>query len=354
MSRLLISTLLVSVCLTASAADPKAKAEPKAEPVYIDPAKLAAVSSFDRGMELLNVATSETVRKEAMDLIIGAASVGYPDAQYFVGLVDEKSLPVQAREWFRKAAEAGHVKAARKLALMLEEGRGGAVDKEGALKWHKVAAEGGMAKSAVEVARVTEKEGPAEIKEAVKYYEKAAESGDSEADIRLGDIYFKGGGIQQNLYQAYKYYLAAAQLKNPKAYFKLGYCYERGHGIGQSYQEAVHWYQLGVDAGDLNCIANLARFYETGVSVDKDTVKAAELFERAAQAGEPFSQLSLGSMYRSGTGVKQDLVEAYKWISLAVQQGFGNEILVLLEKQMTPDQITEGKRVAANFKVKKK
>jgi hypothetical protein len=336
---LLVLSLTVPL-IVATAAEPKAKAGP----VPIDPVKMAAVNNFERGLRLLDTAINDKEREEATALITGAAEAGYPDAQFFLGLVNERSQAPKAREWFAKAAATGHVRAATKLAAMYDEGRGGEADREQALKWHRVAAEGGNAESAFKVARAKETGGDANPAEAMKMYQKAALAGDSEANMRLGDLYFTGDGGERNLPEAFKYYRNAAQLKNPKAYFKMGYCYERGHGIGQSNQEAVRWYQRGVDAGDLNSIANMARFYENGVGVDKDLEKAAELYKIGAEQGEPFSQISLGSLYRSGSGVKKDLMEAYKWTSMATSRGFGQEILVLLEKEMTAEQLKEAKK----------
>lgn len=326
-------------------------AEQKAAPTMLDPKKVAAISSFERGMHLLDIATSPAENQKAIDLITGAAETGFPDAQYFVGLVNEQSDPAKARDWFIKAATAGHAKAAAKAAAMFEQGRGGAADREQALKWHRMAAEGGIAESAFKVARAKEFSGQGGKEDMLRLYEKAAAEGDSEANMRLGDLYFTGEAGRRDLAEAFKYYRNAAQLKNPKAYFKMGYCYERGHGTGQSNQDAVFWYQRGVDAGELNCIANMARFYETGLVVDKDMLKAAQLYQIAAEQGEPFSQLSLGSLYRTGQGVKKDLVEAYKWISMASTRGFGVEILQLLEKEMTAEQINEAKgRLASSQK----
>jgi len=349
MSRLLFYVLLTAVCLSAASA-----AELKSGPVVIDPKKIAAVNSFERGMHLLDIATTEAENAQAIDLITGAAESDYPDAQFFLGLVMEASNATKAREWFVKAANSGHARAAAKAATMFEEGKGGAADREQALKWHRVAAEGGISESAFKVARAKEVSGKGKTSDMLSLYEKAAESGDSEANMRLGDLYFTGDAGERNLTEAFKYYRNAAQLKNTKAYFKMGYCYERGHGVGQSNQDAVYWYQRGVDAGELNCIANMARFYENGLVVDKDPVKAAQLYKVAAEQGEAFSQISLGSLYRTGLGVKKDLVEAYKWISLASSRGFGVEILQLLEKEMTPEQIAEAKSRATNLGSKTK
>lgn len=329
-------------------------AEPNAGPVMIDPKKVAAINSFERGLRQLDTAITDKERDEATALITGAAEAGYPDAQFFLGLVNERTQAQKSREWFAKAAGAGHMRAAIKLAAMYEEGRGGEVDREQALKWHRVAAEGGNAESAFKVARSKETGTEANPMEAMKLYQKAAQAGDSEANLRLGDLYFTGDGGIRNLQEAFKYYRNAAQLKNPKAYFKMGYCYERGHGIGQNNQEAARWYQRGVEAGDLNSIANMARFYENGVGIDKDLEKAAALYRDAAEQGEPFSQISLGSLYRAGLGVKKDLVEAYKWTSMATSRGFGQEILVLLEKEMTAEQLKEAKSRVADASSGKK
>jgi uncharacterized protein len=348
MSRLLFFVALSLVCFAAHAADTKGG------PVVVDPKKVAAVNSFERGMHLLDIATTEAENNQAIDLITGAAESGYPDAQFFLGLVMEASNAAKAREWFVKAASSGHARAAAKAATMFEEGKGGTADREQALKWHRVAAEGGISESAFKVARAKEVSGKGKTEDMLALYEKAAATGDSEANMRLGDLYFTGDAGQRDLPEAFKYYRNAAQLKNTKAYFKMGYCYERGHGVGQSNQDAVYWYQRGVDAGELNCIANMARFYENGIVVDKDPVKAAELYRAAAEQGEAFSQISLGSLYRTGLGVKKDLVEAYKWISLASSRGFGVEILQLLEKEMTPEQIAEAKNRAANIGSKTK
>lgn len=346
MSRIAISLSFLVPCLVLSAAEPK-KIITAPPPTVIEPAKLAAINSFERGMRLLDSATNDKDKEEAIKLITGAADSGYPDAQFFLGLVNESQEPANAREWFSKAAKAGHVRAAVKAAAMYEEGRGGQVDKEQALKWHRVAAEGGVAESAFKVAKAKEQDANANPEDMLKMYQRAALAGDSEANIRLGDLYFTGDAGVKNQVEAFKYYRNAAQLKNPKAYFKMGYCYERGHGVAANNQEAARWYEKGSDAGDLNSTANLARFYETGAGVDKDLNKAVRLYRTAAEQGEPFAQLSLGSLYRSGNGVKQDLVEAYRWTGLAAEKGYGDAILKLLEKDMSPEQLKDAKEKMA-------
>ena len=53
-------------------------------------------------------------------------------------------------------------------------------------------------------------------------------------------------------------------------------------------------------------------------------------------------------MYYSGQGIKIDKVYAHMWASIASSQGFENSkgLLEALNKEMTPSQIEEAKRLA--------
>jgi TPR repeat protein len=55
--------------------------------------------------------------------------------------------------------------------------------------------------------------------------------------------------------------------------------------------------------------------------------------------------------FARGQGVQQDYVEAYKWLNLAAGQGHTNAIKNrdLLAAQMTPEQIADGQKRAAQF-----
>jgi hypothetical protein len=129
-------------------------------------------------------------------------------------------------------------------------------------------------------------------KEAMKWYTKAAEQGDSSAQNSLGDMYKYGwedkyGWVtwdndKKNDKEAVKWYTKAAVKGHSSAQNSLGDMYRHGgRGVRQSYYEAVEWY-----------------------------IKAAE-------QGDAGAQFNLGSMYRNGQGVPQNYKEAYIWASLA-------------------------------------
>jgi TPR repeat protein len=47
-----------------------------------------------------------------------------------------------------------------------------------------------------------------------------------------------------------KWYKKAAEKGNVDAQFRLGYCYEQGRGVKGSYGEAIKWYKKAGQQGD--------------------------------------------------------------------------------------------------------
>jgi uncharacterized protein len=64
--------------------------------------------------------------------------------------------------------------------------------------------------------------------EAAKYYKTAADLGDSESQIELGDLYRDGLGGAATLAQMPKYYLMAAAQGDEAGYSRMGYVYSKG------------------------------------------------------------------------------------------------------------------------------
>ena len=88
-----------------------------------------------------------------------------------------------------------------------------------------------------------------DYKNAVQWYKKAADQGDSFAQNRLGLCYEYGCGVQQDYAQAVKYYRLAADQENSDAQSNLGWCYQNGHGVQQDYGQAVKYFRLAADQG---------------------------------------------------------------------------------------------------------
>ncbi|MCX6877440.1 MAG: hypothetical protein NTW21_27060 [Verrucomicrobia bacterium] len=121
--------------------------------------------------------------------------------------------------------------------------------------------------------------------------------------------------------------------------------------VGEGFSSVITGLATLVLAFDLCCACASAK-PDAG---DKfDPRKFEECKAKAAQGDAP-AQNDLGVCYLKGQGVAKDEVEVYKWWFLAAAQGFApaKQNLALLERELTLEQIAEGKRRADNFKPQK-
>lgn len=77
---------------------------------------------------------------------------------------------------------------------------------------------------------------------AIAHLKDAANLGHDEAQNALGDLYFKGLGVDQNYRSAVSYYLQAANAGNSVAQFNMGRMYEYGYGVKPNVETALGWY----------------------------------------------------------------------------------------------------------------
>jgi TPR repeat protein len=71
-----------------------------------------------------------------------------------------------------------------------------------------------------------------------------AESGNSDAQINLANMYFDGKGVPQDHAESVKWYLLAAERGSVDARIALGFLYEYGDSVPQDYVEAHKWFDL--------------------------------------------------------------------------------------------------------------
>jgi TPR repeat protein len=154
------------------------------------------------------------------------------------------------------------------------------------------------------------------FEEARTLLEPLAQSGNAEAQLRLGQIYVNGWGVGQDYVTSAKLFTAAAGAGNAEAQYELGKQWVEGRGVSQNDAEMVKWH----------------------------TRSAKQGFHKALNA--------MGEMYAYGFGVKVNYVEAYKWYSLAIKAGDKNQLPALeyLIARMTPEQISDAKELASEWK----
>jgi len=84
----------------------------------------------------------------------------------------------------------------------------------------------------------------------VKWYRKAAEQGNAQAQVKLGLYYFKSEGVATNFHEGVKWYRQAAKKADASAQVCLGICYAQGVGVVKDSDEAVKRFRRGAVQGN--------------------------------------------------------------------------------------------------------
>ncbi len=189
---------------------------------------------------------------------------------------------------------------------------------------------------------------------ATKLLRKAAEQGSARAQCLLGLNYANGDGVKVDKIEAARWLHKAAEQGLAEGQFDLGMCFANGDGVSRDVVEAAVWFRKAADQGLADAQAELGNCYLEGTGVPKDIPEGVRWTRMAAEQGFAPAQDRLGMCYSKGTGVAKDYVQAYKWLNLAVAKGDARAddarlYLAAVERNLTPEQIAEGQRLAREF-----
>jgi localization factor PodJL len=149
----------------------------------------------------------------------------------------------------------------------------------------------------------------------------AALKGDPAAAYEIGVRFAEGKGVAADLDQAAKWYDRAAQAGVVPALFRLGTFYEKGLSVKKDADIARRYYAQAAERGSAKAMHNLAVLDADGGGKGANYKSASTWFRKAADRGVADSQFNLGILYARGIGVEQNLAESFKWFSLAAAQG---------------------------------
>lgn len=177
---------------------------------------------------ILNIIGLESAKskndEQAFTCFLAAAQQGYSKAQFNTAVCYEKGRGIKkdkdkALYYYWQAAVGGHAQAQYRYAKLLLTSRGDHSLEElnNAIDLLEQAAAAGLTKAQVCLASVYSQEPVRDGSKSVQYLKMAAESGDGNALLFLGQCYESGFGVQQNLTTAIELYKRAAQAGNVQA-----------------------------------------------------------------------------------------------------------------------------------------
>ncbi|MFE9293093.1 tetratricopeptide repeat protein [Streptomyces niveus] len=247
----------------------------------------------ERGVEALR----EGRALDAEDLFREAYEAGHAGAANDLGnsLAAWRDLD-GAREWWRRAADAGITEAAFNLALDAEE-KGD--DPEEAERWYRRAATDEHRDALLNLGKLLEGQ---DEDESMSLYLRASELGSDKAAFNIGLLYDNRG----ELTAAEPWYSRAAERGNPSGAFNLGHVrLDLGNVDG-----ALEAWRHAADLQHRNAAHSVGIILARGGDEDG----AAEWFRRAAREfADPRGAKRLATYYEA----RGDAAEAARWTSLA-------------------------------------
>jgi len=111
-------------------------------------------------------------------------------------------------------------------------------------------------------------------------------------DLQAGIDAFNSGDLPG----AMTLYEKAAEAGSPEAQVRLAYLLD----YGEENEEAVYWYRMAAEQGYPDGIVGLAEMYAKGEGVAEDPRQARELFEKAGEAGHAAAIRVLIATYEKG------------------------------------------------------
>lgn len=291
-----------------------------------------------------------------------------------------------ARRYFELAAQGeGGIRAARALADLLREGRGGPADPAGALDWTLVAARSGSVSAMQEAgdAYAAGRGTSRDLRLAADWYAKAAESGSVSGAVKAGWAHAAGRGVPRDQSAAGRYFNLAVAAKpdialsiaqsyalgedgvrdeaasmrwfgrvsRKLAAEKMGAIarnFDRGHDVRPDADAAQRWFFRAAEAGDARSMEWIAEAGSSGQLTGISPREAEEWYRRAAIAGSYDAATRLARRHTFGLDGSPDLAKAFDWWLVAARGGspeaqFRVGMAYLNGSGVTPDRAEAGK-----------
>lgn len=159
-----------------------------------------------------------------------------------------------------------------------------------------------------------------ELPEDITQLTELAEAGDANAQVELGNKYYKGIGVEQNHSVAFDWCRKAAEQDHPRGQNAMGVMHRYGNGVEQNNSEALSWYQKAAAQNYPPAMSNLGVMYQYGRGVKQSYSEAAAWYRKAAQLENADAQFNLGWLYQNGKGVDKSDNQAISWYSKAAAQ----------------------------------
>ena len=279
---------------------------------------------------------------KAVEWLTKASDAGNEDAAcelgagYYRGDFGKPDMTM-ALKWMQKAAKLGDATAMNIVGMMYRDGDVGKVDLGKSIDWFKRAANceipNADAMCNLGEAYLEGKGVEKDVKEAEKWYRKAADTGESDAEAVLGTKYYNGDFGEPNYTKAKKWWERAGEHGDSAAMFNLATSYRDGDFGEKDIKQWIYWVERSIAKGNVKAMEEYAMYlFENG-----DEAQCKKLLTRASDAGNASAMNSLAlRLYNGDFGVK-DVKGAVQLWERAAELKFGKAMCNLGELYLAGD-----------------
>ena len=245
---------------------------------------------YEKAAELYRIAIqhgSRNAQKALQDVLatkkyMKEAAEGKPEAQYHAGLAYLKNptpdYMQRALDLLNSSAKQNYAPALFSLAEIYETGRGVQQDYD----------------------------------KAIELYRKASAQKNSEADTRLGRIFYN---VKRDYATARRYFVAPAKLGDPEAEYYIGLMFELGQVTAKNYGQALEWYKKAANQGYDKAIEGIAR-----VTAERERSKRSIKGTQVNMRTEP--DMNSNSVTRLDEGTPVEVIETRgRWYHVRLSSG---------------------------------
>lgn len=191
---------------------------------------------------------------------------------------------------------------------------------------------------------------------ALAWWHKAGIQGHANAQYQLGEAYLQGRGVEEDPGLASAWLARASAREHAAATYRLSLLYEARArtAIDEAHRRAaLVLLERAAEQGHPEAQLRIAEAYADGVGVDRDPAWAARWFGKAARQGVAQAQVRLAHAFASGNGVPQDVPRAAAWYARAAAAGHPGaaDALASLEQGLDAAQREEANRLAGRLEM---
>lgn len=264
----------------------------------------------------------QNMLNESPDIVAELAHAGLAESQYKLAIMYRDGINFEKddekyEEWIKKAAIQGHTRAQVEYAdLLLERG-----ETKDALLFYQYAANNWDYEARMKLSYVNSTDN-GDLEELLNMYQQLASSDDHVNKYRYADLILKTSWRKEDLSKAFTLMKESADSGYPEAMYRVGVMYRDGIGVIKDLGMMDHYLTSAAEKGSMDSITTLIQLYSEGKIVPKDDKQYFKWVYKASELGHTEFMFILASLYKEGRGVDKNDIEAAKWYDNYVQSRF--------------------------------